>query len=153
MMETSEDQEITESCISQCRAELIKQMSEDPLGCLYRSDKIHHSPVRGGFDYELYPSDDVARRASTIFKSLDTAGPVMTRGVGSLLKANMAWRHFEFMDAACLFLWISLDAAHSITLQKLRDAGVVNPTSVDAARFFDEISGFPTPWERFFEWD
>jgi hypothetical protein len=24
---------------------------------------------------------------------------------------------------------------------------------VDAAQFFHEISGFPTPWEKFFEWD
>jgi hypothetical protein len=153
IVETSEDEELTESCISRCRAELLAHMSDDRPDRLYRSNTIHHPPARGGLDYELYPSDDVAKRAASIFECLNSAGPVMIRGVGSLLKANMAWRHFEFMEAACLFLWISLDAAHSITLQKLREAGTLNPTSADAGRFFDQISGFPTPWEKFFEWD
>src|SRR2546430_1923076 len=34
IMETSGDEEITESCISRCRAELIEQMSDDRPGYL-----------------------------------------------------------------------------------------------------------------------
>jgi hypothetical protein len=77
----------------------------------------------------------------------------MLRGLASLLKAQMAWKHGEFTDAALLFLWIALDAAHSLTLQKLRNSGVNNPTSQDASAHFNSIAGYETPWERFFEED
>jgi hypothetical protein len=73
------------------------------------------------------------------------------RGVASLIKAQMAWRHGEFADAACIYLWIALDAAHSLTLQKLRNSGIQNPTAKDASDHFDDIAGFETPWEKFFE--
>jgi hypothetical protein len=65
----------------------------------------------------------------------------------------MAWRHGEFADAACIYLWIALDAAHSLTLQKLRESGIQNPTSRDASDHFNQIAGFETPWEKFFEED
>jgi hypothetical protein len=77
----------------------------------------------------------------------------MLRGLGSLLKAQMAWKHGEFTDAALMFLWIALDAAHSLTLQKLRESGVNNPTSHDASNHFNTIAGYETPWEKFFEDD
>lgn len=84
---------------------------------------------------------------------LGTASPVILRGIASLIKAQMAWRHGEFADAACIYLWIALDAAHSLTLQKLRESGAQNPTSKEASDHFDEIAGLETPWEKFFEED
>ena len=65
----------------------------------------------------------------------------------------MAWKHSEFWDAACIHLWIALDAAFSLTLQKLRDSGVSNPTSADASAYFDEVTGDENVWEKFFEDD
>jgi hypothetical protein len=65
----------------------------------------------------------------------------------------MAFQHGEFAEAACIYLWIALDAAHSLVLKRLRDEGVVNPTSKDAAKYFEKISGFETEWEKFFEDD
>ena len=35
----------------------------------------------------------------------------------------------------------------------MRDAGNPNPTSSDAADYFDEIAGWETPWDKFFEDD
>lgn len=96
---------------------------------------------------------DFAIRVRECLALLETADPVMLRGIGSLIKAQMAWRHGEFADAACIYLWIALDAAHSLTLQKLRESGIQNPTSKDASDHFDEIAGFETPWEKFFEED
>ena len=81
------------------------------------------------------------------------ASPIVLRGVSSLVKAHMAWNHDEFREAACIFLWISLDAAHSLILHKLRESGVENPSSGDAAKYFDKISGYHTEWEKFFEDD
>jgi len=65
----------------------------------------------------------------------------------------MAWFHPEFMEAACLHLWIALDAAYSIVLGRLRSAGKTNPTAEDAADFVDQIFGIESPWENFFEFD
>jgi hypothetical protein len=46
-----------------------------------------------------------------------------------------------------------MDAAFSLTLQKLRETGVANPTSADAANCVDNVFGYETPWEKFFEFD
>jgi hypothetical protein len=48
---------------------------------------------------------------------------------------------------------IALDAAHSITLRRLREKGLRNPTSQDAAQYFDEITGEKSMWTKFFESD
>jgi hypothetical protein len=65
----------------------------------------------------------------------------------------MVFQHGELSEAACIYLWIALDAAHSVVLQKLRETGVVNPTASDAARYFEKLSGYQTEWDRFFEDD
>jgi hypothetical protein len=88
-------------------------------------------------------ASDVAETVSEHWTKLSSADPVMLRGLGSLLKAQMAWKHGEFTDAACMYLWIALDAAHSLTLQKLRVSGVNNPTSQDASTHFNTIAGVP----------
>ena len=152
-LETDRDEEITEDCISQCRMFLLTQMAERRRQRISRASAIHEPPATGGLTYDLVSSIDIGPRVSELFKHLVTAEPVMIRGVSSLLKANMAWRHAEFRDAACIFLWIALDAAHSLTLKRLRDAGNPNPSSKDAARYFDSIAGWETPWDKFFEQD
>jgi alkaline phosphatase D len=62
----------------------------------------------------------------------------MLRGIGSLLKAQMVWTHGEFADAACIYLWIALEAAHSLTLRKVWESngehffeGIVRRDPVD----------------------
>jgi hypothetical protein len=119
----------------------------------FRASTIHDPPTLGGIQYELGNNVDIGPRTNRLFEHLETAGPILIRGVGSLLKANMAWQHAEFWDAACIFLWIALDGAHSLTLQKLREAGNPNPTSQDASDYFDKIAGWATPWDKFFEED
>jgi hypothetical protein len=84
---------------------------------------------------------------------LETASPVMLRGVNCLLKARMAFQHQELAEAACIFLWVALDAAYSLVRKRLQERGIANPTSKDAALYFEEISGYETEWERFFEDD
>jgi hypothetical protein len=110
-------------------------------------------PAIGGHPYETLDSGDVRERVLDCITRLESADAVILRGVGSLLKAQMAWTHGEFADAACMYLWIALDAAHSVTLRKLRESGVQNPTTKDASAYFNTVVGFETPWEKFFEED
>jgi hypothetical protein len=114
---------------------------------------IHRPPAIGGSPYQFVPSENRDEDRRVVLRYLESAEPVYVRGTASLLKANMAWFHPEFAEAACLHLWIALDAAFNIVLQRLRAAGKPNPTSEDAANFVDQIYGTESPWEKFFQHD
>lgn len=152
LMEVDPDQKITKNCVSECRDSLRDYLDRNQVEAR-PADRVHNPPALGGAPYSFVPSakSDKERRAN--IRLLESAEPVLLRGVGSLIKAHMIWQHVELGEAACIFLWISLDAAHSIILRKLRAAGIVNPTSQDAARYFDKIYGHSTDYERFFEED
>jgi hypothetical protein len=149
---------LTVMLLQECREHLLKQIEEwkahwdsgSPWGW---AAIIHTPPILGGHAYDQSAAIDVTDTVQELWAKLSSAGPVMLRGLGSLLKAQMAWKHGEFTDAACMYLWIALDAAHSLTLQKLRESGVNNPTSQDASNHFNAIAGYETPWEKFFEDD
>jgi hypothetical protein len=152
LLELGAHDDMSDGCISQCRDHLLdhlRKCSADPSP----ADLIHRPPALGGFPYGLIPEQPSREERRTMLRQIELAGPVAQRGIGSLLKAHMAWQHRELQDAACIFLWVSLDAAHSIVLQNLKQAGTINPTSADAARYFEEISGYGADWEKFFEDD
>lgn len=151
-LEVENEEELTLSCISECRTNLLDSLREH-IAHASPSDIIHRPPALGGIPYDLGDYGDLTAQVRNCMAHMNAAGPVILRGVGSLIKAHMAWRHDEFRDSACIYLWIALDAAHSLTLQKLRDSGIVNPTSQDAAAYFDKVTGDENVWERFFEDD
>lgn len=143
---------LTAECISECRDHLLDMLRNHATD--FRPiDLIHRPPAVGGIKYDSDEYGDCTGAVRECMTRLEAAGPVLLRGVASLIKAHMAWKHAEFWDAACIHLWIALDAAFSLTLQKLRDSGVSNPTSADAADYFDEVTGEETVWEKFFEDD
>jgi hypothetical protein len=116
-------------------------------------DSIHRPPAAGGIAYYSIPSTDRDAHRRTILQLLEAADPVTLRGLSSLLKANMAWEHRELNEAACISLWISLDAIHSLVLQKLRNQGKSNPTSQDASNYVAGAYGVDLPDGSFFEDD
>lgn len=151
-LESETHETLTPECIAECRQHLLTaleewQVHEGPAAI------VHRPPILGGKAYDFCDYGGLEEKVQDCIALLGTASPVVLRGVASLIKAQMAWRHGEFADAACIYLWIALDAAHSLTLQKLRNSGVQNPTSKDASHHFDEVAGFETPWEKFFEED
>ena len=151
-LESETYEPLTHACIAECRQHLLIALKGPDVH--ERSIAIpHRAPMLGGTAYDLRDYGGLTEIALECTALLSTSSPVMLRGVASLIKAQMAWRHGEFADAACNYLWIALDAAHSLTLQRLRESGVQNPTSRDASNYFDEIAGFQTPWEKFFEED
>jgi hypothetical protein len=98
-------------------------------------DAIHRPPVAGGVEYDLITSGHRSLHVGKILDLLRSADQVTLRGLSSLLKANMAWEHEEFMEAACVSLWISLDAIHSLIRERLIREGKTNPTSLDASNY------------------
>jgi hypothetical protein len=105
------------------------------------ADVAHRPPLIGGSKYELVESSkrDAARIA--ILQLLEKADPVTLRGLSSLIKANMAWNHRELNEAACISLWISLDAIHSLILQRLKAQGNRDPKSKDASDYIAAAYG------------
>lgn len=157
-LKAEKSEPLTVELLQECREHLLKQIGEwkahwGSASTWGWAASIHAPPILGGHAYERSGASDVAETVREIWTKLSSAGPVMLRGLGSLLKAQMVWKHGEFTDAALMFLWIALDAAHSLTLQKLRESGVNNPTSQEASIHFNTIAGYETPWEKFFEDD
>jgi hypothetical protein len=136
--------------ILECKSSLLERIQKTI--CEFPSGFSHKPPLLGGVQYDFVPSQDADDDRRLVLSHLQTVtNPIILRGVSCLLKARMAFQHHEFGEAACIFLWIALDAAHSLVLQKLRKSGIANPTSEDAARYFEKISGYGTEWEKFFE--
>lgn len=142
-LEDIEEQQITES-----RTFLLKEIESHQNG--YPSSSFHKPSCLGGSNYDFAPAANDAEYLR-VFHQLDRANPIILRGVSCLLKGRMAFQHAEFGEAACVYLWIAMDAAHSLILRRLEKSGVKNPTSKDAMRYFEEQAGYETGWEKFFE--
>lgn len=152
LLETTADMSLSAECIAECKDFLLSALRK--TGSRSPAEMIHIPPALGGASYNLV-SIGQGREAEQLsnFHHLRAADPLLIRGVALLLKAHMAWQHRELAEAACIFLWICLDAAHSLILRKLRTSGITNPTSKDAARWFEATSGYDTGWDKFFEDD
>ncbi|MGH9687298.1 MAG: hypothetical protein ACRD5K_09425 [Candidatus Acidiferrales bacterium] len=118
-----------------------------------QGDRLHRPAIIGGERYDLVSTAPVEGDRLRILCRLESANAVTLRGVNCLLKARMAFGHHELAEAGRIFLWIALDAAYSIILRELRRGGIQNPTSKDAARYFERVSGYGSDAERFFEDD
>jgi hypothetical protein len=150
LLQTESFRKIDESCILECKSFLLESIRENSEGS--SANSFHKPPALGGRQYEFIATGSYSDWHS-ILRRLEGANPVILRGVSCLIKAKMAFQHRELGEAACIHLWIALDAAHSLILQRLRDTGIVNPTSADAARYFERITGYETDWDKFFEND
>jgi hypothetical protein len=110
--------EIDDQCILECKSSLLKHIQSDDI---HPADPFHKPTSLGGMKYNLVPWDSSADGDRlNILTKLEAANPVVLRGVNCLVKARMAFQHGEFAEAACIYLWIALDAAHSLILKKLR---------------------------------
>jgi hypothetical protein len=149
-LETATVKNIDDECVRECKSFLLNRIQKYAEDAIVAS--FHKPPILGGEPYKFIEADDYGDWSLTL-RSLKSASPVILRGVNCLIKSRMAFQHRELGESACLHLWIALDAAHSLILQKLREDGNANPTSVDAARYFEKMSGLGTEWDRFFEED
>jgi hypothetical protein len=150
-LKTEHLEDIGEPCIRECRSVLLEEIQRNMEGCA--TTFWHKPPALGGMKYDIVSGYMLGSDRLSVLRRLETANPLVLRGVNCLLKARMAFQHGELQEAACIYLWIALDAVHSMVLQKLRATGVVNPTSSDAARYFEKLSGYQTEWDKFFEDD
>jgi hypothetical protein len=127
-LEAATQEVLSSDCIAECRQHLLAHIEGEKTHAR-PATAVHMPPASGGHPYETYSFGDVREKVLDCMARLESA------------------------DAACIYLWIALDAAHSLTLRKLRESGVQNPTSKDASAYFNTAVGFETPWVKFFEED
>jgi len=102
--------------------------------------------------YRTFDWDDRRlAQASTFWHAFDQDNALLVRGLHSLLKSEMLFSHFQFQDASLASAHIALDAAYSMVLRLMREAGKANPTSADAQAYLDDLWGVPRTGLRFFE--
>jgi hypothetical protein len=141
-------EDIGERQVVESRTFLLNEIKKEEKS--YPFNGLHKPPCLGGSNYEFVSAKDSGERLR-VFQQLENANAVILRGVNCLLKGRMAFQHAEFREAACMYLWIAMDAAHSLILRRLEKSGAKNPTSKDAMRYFEERAGHETGWEQFFE--
>ncbi|MDZ7660936.1 hypothetical protein [Thiohalophilus sp.] len=100
--------------------------------------------------YDLVEPDHYGfDRLLSFWKALSPANYVVLRGIYALVKSDMLSFHYEFSEEAIVSLYIALDASFTLVLRKLREDGVINPSSHDAALWlhehFDKPFGLPEP--------
>jgi len=150
-LETETLEEIQGKQIEECRSHLLERIELHLKD--FPATGFHRPSCLGGAAYNLVPNSGSHGDRLKVLYKLETANPVLLRGVCCMLKGRMAFQHPEFGEAACIYLWIAMDAAHSLVLERLRKSGMVNPSSKDAAKYFEKLAGYETEWEKFFEDD
>lgn len=148
---TDSADELTADFILKCKARLSHNVRHDYVS--WPAGQVHRPPSLDGLPYRFISSRHLDAQRLVILRRLETANPVLLRGVSCLIKANVNWNHGEFREAACIYLCIALDAAFSLTLRKLRETGLADPTSQDAANYVDKIFGHEASFDKFFEGD
>lgn len=95
-------------------------------------------------------------RAAIFWKELSVKNYVLMRGIYALIKAEMLACHGEFWEEAIIVSYIALESTFQLVCRLLKEAGISNPTSKDAAKWlydtFDKPFGLPEPAiENYFE--
>ncbi|MEX2125588.1 MAG: hypothetical protein WD795_16995 [Woeseia sp.] len=105
--------------------------------------------------YSLFKKSclEIARQPE-FFERISTDDYLFLRGIGALLKADMLTRHYEFWEEAIVISFIALEASFQMVLRELRQSGIVEPTSKDAAAWLHQSFNEPfglEPVERYFQ--
>jgi hypothetical protein len=108
-------------------------------------------PVAGGPSYEWTRKGVNVERVAELVRDISLTDHLLMRGLGALLRANMAWEHREIAEAGQLLLYVALEASFQLILRVLRERGLQNPSRLDAGALIDEIEGFYPSNMRYFE--
>jgi hypothetical protein len=96
-------------------------------------------PALGGPAYHWRDEGVNVQRVAELVGAIELTDHLLMRGLGALLRADMAWAHREIAEAALLQLYVALDASFSLILRLLRGRGVANPSALDAGALIDKV--------------
>lgn len=105
-----------------------------------------------GEKYDLRDQGFDANIQEKVFEKIDVNNFILIRGLSTLLRSRMLLVHGYFMEEAIYSLFISLDASFNMILDKLKEVGISNPTSKDAAMFISKTFNAPETEKYFGEY-
>jgi hypothetical protein len=108
-------------------------------------------PAFNGLPYFYRDEPSPLKLQHRIYESIDVSDHLLMRGLGALIKGAMLTRHRVFGEQAHYSLYVALEASFQLILRKLRDAGVTNPGSVDAASLIEKTFGEAPSGRGYFE--
>jgi hypothetical protein len=68
-------------------------------------------PLAGGPPYEWREEGVNVERVAELVRDISLTDHLLMRGLGALLRANMAWGHREIAEAGQLLLFVALDSS------------------------------------------
>ena len=110
-----------------------------------------HPPAFGGHPYAYRDESSPRELQHRIYDAIDVSDHVLMRGLSALIKGAMLTRHFVFSEQAHYSLYVALDASFQLILGKLRDGGIAQPNSADAAALMEDAFGEDRSDRRYFE--
>jgi hypothetical protein len=114
-------------------------------------DWCHRPPYAGGKPYEINQYATVSRkRFQTLLCGIDVNDHLMIRGLGALIKAGMLCCHRQFLEQACVSLWIALDASFHLFRREMAAKGQPGASATDVGNYLDNLLGYHPSGERYF---
>jgi hypothetical protein len=92
----------------------------------------------GGPAYEWQESGFDTGRFADLLRLVSLNDHLLMRGLGALLRADVAWQRAELQEAGPIMLYVALEASFQLVLCTLRGRGIVNPTAVQAGAYVDQ---------------
>ena len=116
-------------------------------------EDVKSPPLVGGPEYSFRDSGINYELARNIYEKIDTADGILIRGLSTFIKSQMLYKHHQFMEESIIDLYISLESSFRLVLRKLRQQGVKNPSSKDAAAYIYSVFNIVDGADNYFESD
>jgi hypothetical protein len=114
-------------------------------------ERTHQPPCGGGRPYEVNQYATLSRkRFKKLLEGIDVHNHLLIRGLGALIKAGMLFRHGQFLEQACMSLWISLDANFQLFRREMAAKGHRDASAIDVGNYLDSLLGYQPTGERYF---
>jgi len=116
-------------------------------------EDIKLPPLVGGPEYDFRDSGIDYELARNIYKKIDTSDKILIRGLSTFIKSGMLSKHYQFTEEYIIALYISLESSFRLVLRKLRQQGIENPSSKDAAAYINSVFNVIDGYDKYFEED
>jgi hypothetical protein len=112
---------------------------------------IHQSLCASGRQYEINQYATLSRkRFDRLLGGIDVGDHLLIRGLGALIKAGMLSRHDQFIEQACMSLWISLDATFQLFRREMASKGHPDASAIDVGNYLENLLGYLPSGQRYF---
>ena len=100
--------------------------------------------------YDFRPDAAPTALQRRLFDAVDLDDHLITRGLRTLLRAQMLSTHPFYAEEAIYPLHVALDASHSLFRRQMGAEGHLNPSSKDVAGRFEQVFSEPATGEAYF---